>query len=138
MDCTRLSKFLRLVLFVLAVRVEAVHARFDSLVDPDYHGLDRRRRRFVDQRPLGWSESAQHMVDGFLARRTDADAEAGILGRAQVTLNVTQPIVAAVGPARPRSQLAERQVEIIAYDEQALGWQLVEVHQLTNALPAQV
>src|SRR5262249_53333009 len=53
-------------------------------------------------------------------------------------LNVTQPIVAAVGPARPRSQLAERQVEIIAYDEQALGWQLVEVHQLTNALPAQV
>src|SRR5262249_31295800 len=84
------------------------------------------------------SESAQHVVDGFLAWRTDADAEAGIFGRAQVILNVPQPVVAAVGPAGTCSQLAKRQVEIIAHDEQVLGWQLVEVHQLTNALPAQV
>ena len=56
----------------------------------------------------GRSKSAQHMVNGVLARRVDADSQTRVFHVAQMILDVAQSVMAAVRPPGPYTQLAER------------------------------
>ena len=107
-----------------------IHADFDALVDPDEHRLGRRLHRLVDHRPLGRAKAAQDVIDGVVPGQIDSDAQPGIVGGAQVALDVAQAVVAAVRAAGPQSQLAQRQVDVIADNQNVLDRQLVEIDQL--------
>src|SRR5579871_3045008 len=55
-----------------------------------------------------------------------------------MTLDVPQPVMAAMSAAGSKAQLAQRQVDIVADHQQIGEDRLVEVNDLANALTAQV
>ena len=66
-------------------------------------------------------------------RGADADAKPRKLLRSQPRDNVLQTLLPARRPPRPQSQLAHRQVQVVAENQQVLVLQLVEAHRLLNA-----
>ena len=60
-------------------------------------------------------------------RLADPDPQPGVVVGAELLLDVPQPVLPAVAALRPNPQLAERQVEVVADDQQLLERQLVEV-----------
>ena len=68
----------------------------------------------------------------------DADPEAGELVGAEVGRDVAQPFLAAVGPARPEPELAQRQAEVIADDQEVGRLELVEPHRLADGAAAEI
>src|SRR5258708_5264652 len=55
-----------------------------------------------------------------------------------MTLDISQPIMAAVSSSASHPQLSQRQIEIIAHDQQILKRRLVKIEHFSHASPAQV
>ena len=85
-------------------------------------------------------ELAQHVVGPVptFRRGADADAKPRKLLRSQPPNDVVQPLLPARRPSRPKPQLAHRQVQVVAEDQQVLVRQLVKTHRLLNAGSAEV
>ena len=66
------------------------------MIDPHHHGLGSEGNLIGDHGLPSGTEPAKHMVDGIVARRIHADSQSRVVGRAQMVLNVAQPIVATV------------------------------------------
>src|SRR5262245_10195633 len=73
----------------LRLSVESVHAGLNPLLHPHGHGLGRQLDGVLDDRPFDGPEPPQHVIDRVvLPRRIHADAQARVLGRAEVVLDV--------------------------------------------------
>src|SRR5262249_37893487 len=111
----------------------------DAVTGPADDGLARGPHRLLDYGLLRGAEAAEHVIDGAgLAGRIDADPQPGVLLGAQVVADVAQPLLSAVAAPGPHPQLAERQVDVVADDEQVRYRHLVEVQHLADAAAAEV
>ncbi len=78
------------------------------------------------------------MLHRAFVRGIHADPQPRVFRRPQVVLDVAQAVVPAMRPPGPHPQLAQRQVDVVADDQQLRQRQLVEVHYLPDAAAAQV
>jgi hypothetical protein len=97
------------------------------------------RDRLGYDRLLAGPEAAEHMIDG-LSRfwLPHPDAQARILFRAQMELDVPQAIVSPVATAGTQPQFAQRQMNVVTNDEQVLEGELVKIQESTHRTAAQV
>src|SRR5271166_6524092 len=95
--------------WLLGVRwsIEPVNGGVDSLGHPDGDRLAGENQAVVDDGTFGAAEAAEHVIDGIgFALVADADPEPGKLVGAQVSCDVTQPLLSSVGPAGPDPDLS--------------------------------
>src|SRR5258707_14722299 len=106
-------------------------------MDPTAHGLASAGDGFFNHWPLGRAKPSEHMLHGRLVPRSlHPNPKPGVFGRSQMILDVTETIMAPVSSPGSNSQLAERQVEIIANNQQVRKRQLVEVNDFPNTSAA--
>ena len=63
-----------------------------------------------------------------------AEPQPGIFSCPQMTLDVAETVVPAVRPAWPGPQLSERQVDVIAYDQEIGDVHLVKIERLPHRI----
>src|SRR5205807_9091661 len=100
----------------ISLPVVLIHALVDSLANPEHDAFNRFLDRVLDRWLFRGTELAEHVFDRLplFARHVDADPQPRILGRAEVSLDVAQAVVPAMGAASTEPQLAQRQVHVIA------------------------
>ena len=116
--------------------IEAIHGRLGSFVQRAEDGVGGALAGAVQLDAVVEGGTAQEEVNVLVAaalRPPDANLHAReASGTAEVLDDAFQAVLATRGAARPHAHLAERQVEVIADDEQAGQIDLVEAHQLAH------
>ena len=110
---------------VPVARTVAAHA-------PSHHAARPRRRASADQRAtssFGWRHAAEHVAGDDVGvgrvRAPDADAHAVEVRAAELALERLQPVVAGQAAAHLDADVAERQVDLVVDDEDAVEVELV-------------
>src|SRR4051794_23817842 len=79
------------------------------------------------------------MIDGPVFRRSvHADPQASVFRGPDVVLNITKTVVASMRSPRPKSQLAERKVDVVADHQQVFHRNLIEVERLPDRSTTQI
>src|SRR5258708_30721081 len=88
------------------LRIVLIHAGIRTLAYPRHNGLHGLRHRFFDDWLFRWAKSAQHIIHGVSIGVAYPDSQSRIFRRAQMSLDVAQPIVTAVRSPGTNSKLA--------------------------------
>src|SRR5207344_1305556 len=106
--------------------IESVHRGEDALAQPAFDGLRRPIALLLEPFMLLVHRLVQHIFpESFARHRPDSDPESRELPARQRALDALDPAMSAARAARPHSQLAHRQVDVVADHEHRLRLELV-------------
>ena len=119
--------------------VESVHRGFRTLGDPDGDGLGGDDQGVIDQRAFGGAEPAEDVVGGVdRPSIADPDAEPGVVVGPEVGGDVAEAFLAPVATALADPELAQREVQVVAEDQEVGRLELVEAEGRGHAPAAEV
>ena len=125
---------------MVGVGVESIHGGFGSLFGPDQCSLGGVGHGGFDDGLFIGGEPREHEVGGFEAGRrlSDPDSQPSHLGGLESPEDIGESLLASGGTLLAESQASQREIEVIADDEDLFGLELVEVQEWTDGLAAVV